>query len=78
MNYPVFPTTADNFSGSYGAGSGMTLREYYIGQALVGLCAAMPPALISDIADGTRAGAAYAKAAIAIADKTIEQLEKSL
>lgn len=35
----AFPTSAFNYSGDMIHQEGMTLRQYYIGQAIAGLCA---------------------------------------
>ena len=72
---PAFPVEADypHEPGSYG----MSLRDYFAGQALAGMCAAtMSRAEREDIADGTRGGKYYYKAAYVLADAMIAERNK--
>ncbi len=54
--------------------NGMTLREYYIGQALGGCCAAMSAEYFGQILTGDKGGIVPVRAAITIADKLLEIL----
>jgi hypothetical protein len=49
---------------------GMTLRDYFAGQALAGLCA--NPVVISELPEPKKAAQSYAAMAIAIADAAIK------
>ena len=63
---PAFPSNASDAWG--GPTEGMTLRDWFAGQALAGLCAGMPKMTREDIADGTAGGRFYVQAAFALAD----------
>ena len=52
---------------------GMTLRDYFAGQALIGLASQIPVPDIYDIAEGTRGGKYYIKASFVLADAMIKE-----
>lgn len=74
---PAFPVSMVGVDGStsYDAvhGGGMTLRQYYAGQALTGLLA--QPGMTIDI-DGERLGEKRAGVCVAMADALIAELAK--
>ena len=47
---------------------GMTLRDWFAGQALAGLCARIDEGFYKDLSEGIRAGKPMAYAALALAD----------
>lgn len=51
---------------------GMTLRDYYAGQALMGLASRLSDQQVKDLADGVKGGAIEAKAASALADAMLQ------
>jgi len=68
-NEPAFPNP-------YRMGHlGMTLREYYIGQAIAGCYAAMRPEYLDQVSSGDKGGIHPVRAAITIANKLLEVLE---
>lgn len=69
--HQAFPSEGGEWSGLH-ADPGMTMREYFAGQALVGLCAAMQPGEVIDVAEGIKGGKFIVGAAWALADKMIE------
>ncbi len=54
----------------------MTLREYFAGQALAGLCTSLTGGEIGDLADGMKGGRYTVGAARTLADALIAELEK--
>ena len=62
---PAFPVDIRRDNWAW-IGGGMTLRQYYIGQAIAGLCSKEGPISSRDMA----------ARAVAIADATIEALNK--
>lgn len=68
-NEPVFPQVVnDNHLPGF---EGMTKREYYAGQALIGICSQLSGAEIKDLSEGIKGGKIEALAARAIADAMI-------
>lgn len=50
---------------------GLTIRDWFAGQALAGFCSAMPPDLMVDLANGARPGRYEVDAAFALADRAM-------
>ncbi len=48
--------------------NGMTLRDYFAGQALIGLVGSTPPEVLDDIEQGVRGGKFLARGAYVLAD----------
>lgn len=63
----------DDFLTRWPAQPGMTLRQWYAGQALAGLCANMDSQKMADIADGTQGGRFYLECANRLADAMIAE-----
>lgn len=55
---------------------GLSKREYFIGQALAGCCAAMRTEYLDQVSSGDKGGIHPVRAAITIADKLLEVLEQ--
>lgn len=72
MAYPGSKWTPDNQDVS----EGMSLRDYFAGQALSGLCSGDIVGNMSDVADGARGGMREAKAAYQIADAMLKARSK--
>lgn len=70
---PAFPS-----HGSMGevVQTGMTLRQYYAGKALAGLCAGMTEHRKKMIHEGSLGGAIEARVARIVADRMIEEIFK--
>jgi hypothetical protein len=76
---PAFPVPDERDAQGNGicqGSPGMSLREYYAGQALAGLAQSLPPELVLEIAAGIRGGYPFALAAVALADATLKALGK--
>jgi hypothetical protein len=65
---PTFPIV----SGDDVLSDGMTLRQYYAGQALMGIANTISPSDLRSLADGITGGKLIARAAFQIADAMIE------
>jgi hypothetical protein len=77
VNYggPAFPFPMMN---TISSSSGMSLRDWFAGQALAGLCARISDELANEIGDGILAGRhGYAIPAYALADAMLAVREKS-
>ncbi len=68
----AFPIQWTSHSGDIDGYEGMSLRDYFAGQALMGLCSQMPVKDITAICDGIKGGAIEATAAYRLADKMLE------
>lgn len=72
---PAFPHQISK--AGYPLQGGMTLRQYYAGQALAGLCATMGRMERADIADdelrGVALGVQFAQTAFALADAMLDE-----
>lgn len=55
---------------------GMTLRDWFAGQALSGICATLTADEIEQLAEGVKGGRLIVGAATALADKMIKEWEE--
>jgi len=70
---PAFPRSDAGYSPTQ---DGMTLRDWFAGQALAGLSFSIGDQLLLDLANGTRGGKFIITAAYVLADAMIEQRGK--
>ena len=56
---------------------GMSLRTWLAGKALQGLATGLPITAINDLAEGIRGGKTQARAALALSDALLAELEKA-
>lgn len=79
---PAFPVPAGSNGAEHPADrvwnyavGGMSLRDWFAGQALAGLCAGMNEGAVRDVADGLRGGRFQVEAAYRFADAMLKARE---
>lgn len=79
-NPAAFPCTGEGFQSEHYTQKGMTLRDYFAGQALAGLCAnpnIMSHSLFQDVVQGIRGGKHFADVAHTLADALLIERTKA-
>jgi len=76
MPESAFPFTFEHSDGSTLSCPGMTLRDYFAGQALAGIATTLSPQEITELAVGIKGGKFVVGASYALADAMLETRKK--